>query len=1022
MVDPSDINLHSSPEGVERRLLDHSVWSYLTAEQVEAERAGGREVLLKGRLRAALLRLNEWMTEPQAERVIFEIENVNAVGMAGNRAVHQRLAYGMPLTVDGPRGRAMRVARFFDFDHPEGGLNDFVVASGFPISETRQEKQTLAVLDMVLFINGLPLVVVEVKSAGDAGRLESAALQQVLRYVQTVPDLFHSNLLCILYMGEALVCVAPGGPETASFRWRPSPLQTADEVGPGWDSNRQGPPPTVLDLLSPGTLLDILRDYVVYEAHEGRLVKRLPRYYQYRAVTAAIRKIQNGGAPEDRGGIIAHATGSGRQSTMMWLATKLRREPHLTNPTIVVVAELSIVADAISQTFQSSGTPVPERISSIAGLRSVLTDGAGRTVITTLQTLKRAIAPSGPELIGPDYAGNVVVIADEIAPSEHDRLGRSLSQAFPGATLVGFSGVAHESGSRRRTPRMFGEIIDSYSITDAMADDALVPVWYEGRLPDLAIGGDQTTEQLFENVFGGEDDLAATEIRRGYFNRETLAESDQRIQMVASDIAEHFRTYVRPNGFKALVFASSRTAAVRYAKCLNDLKVSACPLIRAAPDDGPEFQTLRDIDQRQIISDFADPEQEPAILVVTGMLPFALDAPVQQVIYLDQELRWDEFPQVMLRVGRHFSHEHDAVLTEKTYGLVVDYHGTTGFPEGEPSSREAVSERTPRPPQNSSPDDVATLCVQAEAYFAGRDTDDVRDCAEVFRPDPDSGEHFDEDALRQFSTDYRRLSLAMDHMLPDPGVLPYVIRLARLTEIRGYVRALYLREDGGRYWADVGAKVKGYLNEHVNTAARPLVKPLSLQDEAFDSKINELSHAQARALELEHSLRAFVREHRSNNPMFYEELSQQLERIVRDLRNRTTDVDNGVQRMIDLKSQLLREPDVAAAHGLTPVGFAIYELIQEGDRAELLQSVLREENGTYQTGSSQATAHDLASDVERRLDRYLNVVDWSSNPDVQRKMRRDVKRCLRPTREYSEDDLSQLARSIVDVIRRRGEG
>ena len=1017
MVDPSDINLSSSPEGVEQRLLDRAVWSYLTAEQVGAERAGGRDVLLKGRLRAALLRLNEWMTEPQAERVIFEIENVNAVGMAGNRAVHQHLAYGMPLTVDGPSGREMRVARFFDFDHPEDGLNDFVVASEFPISETGQDQHApaTAVLDMVLFVNGLPLVVVEVKPGWHAGRLESAALQQVLRYVQTAPHLFHCNLLCILYVGGALVCVAPGGPETASFRWEPRSLQTADP-------NQQGSPPPVLDLLSPATLLDILRDYVVYEAHEGRLVKRLPQYHQYRAVTAAMRRIQNGGTHEDRGGIIAHTAGSGRQSTMMWLATKLRRGLHLANPTIVMVAEFHIVADMISQTFQRSGMPVPERISSIAGLRSVLTDGAGRTVISTLQTFARAIAPSGPELMGPDNAGNVVVLADELDFPEHNRLGITLSQVLPTAILFGFSGVAHESVSRRRAPRMFGEVIDSYSMNDAVADDALVPVWYEERLPSLAVGGGQPTEQLFENVFGGEDDLAATEIRRGYFNRETLAESDQRIQMVASDIAEHFRENVRPNGFKALVFASSRTAAVRYAKCLNDLKVSAYPFVRAAPDDGPEFQTLRDVDQRQIISDFADPEKEPAILVVTDTLPFAIDVPVQQVIYLDQELHRHEYQQMAGRAGRRFSHEYDEVLTEKTYGLVVDYHGTTGFTEGDPSSHETVPESTMRPPQSGSPADVATLCVQAESYFAGRDIDDVRDCAGVFRPAPDSGEHFDEDVFRQFNTDYRRLSLAMDRMLPDPGVLPYVIRLARLTEIRGYVRTLYLREDGGRYWADVGAKVKGYLNEHVNTAARPLVKPLSLQDEAFDSKINELSHAQARALELEHSLRAFVREHRSNNPMFYEELSQQLERIVRDLRNRTTDVDNGVQRMIDLKSQLLREPDVAAAHGLTPVGFAIYELIQEGDRAELSQSVLREENGTYQTGSSQATAHDLASDVERRLDRYLNVVDWSSNPDVQRKMRRDVKRCLRPTREYSEDDLSQLARSIVDVIRRRGEG
>ena len=168
----------------------------------------------------------------------------------------------------------------------------------------------------------------------DAGRLESAALQQVLRYVQTAPHLFHCNLLCILYVGGALVCVAPGGPETASFRWGPRSLQTADP-------NQQGSPPPVLDLLSPATLLDILRDYVVYEAHEGRLVKRLPQYHQYRAVTAAMRRIQNGGAHEDRGGIIAHPAGSGRQSTMMWLATKLRRGLHLANPTIVMVAEFS---------------------------------------------------------------------------------------------------------------------------------------------------------------------------------------------------------------------------------------------------------------------------------------------------------------------------------------------------------------------------------------------------------------------------------------------------------------------------------------------------------------------------------------------------------------------------------------------------------------------------------------------------------------------------------------------------------
>ena len=1020
MADPYDINRHSTTEEAERRLLDRAIWSRIAAEQVEEERAGSREVLLKSRLRAALLRLNEWMTEQQAERVIFELENVNAVGMAGNRAVHQRLAYGMPLTVDGPRRGDMRVVQFFDFDHPQDGLNDFAFATGIPIGpvgEAGQDQRApvTATLDMVLFINGLPLVVIEIKPAWDAGMQESAALQQVLRYVHTIPHLLHFNLLCALYLGEVLVCVAPGGSGTASFRWEPGPLQATN-------SNRQDSPPPVLDLLSPAVLLDILRDYAVYHGYSGRLVKVLPRYHQYRAVTAALKRVQNGQFAESRSGMITHVAGSGSLITIMWLAMKLRREPRLRNPAVVVVSELSTMADQISRIFQMSGMPIPQRISNAGDLHGVLTEGAGQTVITTLQTLERAISPSGREAVGPDSTANLVVIAAEIAPSRQDRLGRSLSQAFPGATLVGFSGVNYEGSLYRRAPWVFSEVIDSYPMSDAVADGALVPVWYEARLPSLAVGGGQSTEELFENVFGGDNDLGATEMRRGYFNRETLAESDRRVQMVAADIANHFAESVRPNGFKALVFASSRVAAMRYAKWLNDLKVSALPLVRAAPGDGPEFQALGDIDQRQVIDDFADPEKGPEILVVAGTLPFVFDAPVQQVLYLDQELQQLEFLQAAARLGRRFSHEHDEVLTEKTYGLVVDYHGATGFLEENPSRHETIRESTAQPHQNDSTDDLAKLCIQAEAYFAGWDLDDVRDCAEAFRSNPDSGEHFDEEAFRQFNTDYRRLSSAMDRMLPGPRILPYVVRLARLTEIRGYVRALYFREDAGWFWADVSAKVKGYLNEHMDTAERPLVKPLSLEDEGLDRNINELPHARTRALELEHALRSFVRERRSDNPMFYEEMSQQLERTVWDLRNRTTDVESGVQLMIDLKNQLLSEPDVAAAHGLTPAGFAIYKLIQEGDRAELSRPVRREESSTYRTLNSEATAHDLASDVETRLVQYLNVTDWSSNPDVQRKMRRDVKRCLRPTGEYSEDDLSRLARSIVDVIRRRSEG
>ena len=1025
MASRVDIETQKSSEEALRRRLDRLGWSCITAEQVAAERGSSREVLLKDRLRAALLRLNEWLTRPQADRVIFELENINAAGMAGNRAAHLNLVYGMPLTIDGPRGRESRVVRFFDFDHPQDGLNDFVAASEFAIrlaGEIEQEGRTppTAILDLVLFVNGLPLVAIDVKPALGRGSPESTALQQVLRYVDTTPGLFHCNLLCAVSMGEALVCVAPGESVYASFRWDPHPLQATDENQADRDASQRDQAPMTFNLLLPTVILDILRDYVVYEADAGRLAKRLPRHHQYRAVTASVRRVIERGEPQDRSGIIAHAAGSDRMSTMMWLATKLRREPRLANPTIVMVTKLAALVEAVSHTFRRSGMPVPERVSNVRDLRNVMADGVGRTAITTLPMLERALASLALALEDPRSAVNLVVIADELSPAEHDQLGASLSQMFPAVALVGFSGPPPE-GSVRDVPRPFGNIIDSYSMTHAVADEVLVPVWFESRLPDLAIGGDRSTEQLFASAFGHEDDAGVTKVRRSYFNRETLAEAEQRITMVAADIAEHFKKRVRPNGFKALVLAPSRVAAVRYARCLNDARVRACPMVSSLSGDGPELQASRDIDQDRIMRAFTDPDGEVEILVVVDTLVTPLDAPVQQVLYLDRGLREHEFLQAAARTAHRFSHEHDGVLSEKTYGLVVDYHGMAGFPEEDATSRETDPESTKWPSQGGSTADLETMFIQAESHFGDRDLDDIWECAALFRSEAETGDAFKADEFQSFDVDYRRLCRLMDWVLPDQAALPYVGRLARLTEIRGYVRTLYLSEDSNQYWAGISAKVKRSVEEHIEVRARPLAKPATLSDREFHGKIGELPHDQARTMEMEHALRAFIREHRSGNPTFYDRISRQLDRTSQDMRERSAGIEEGMQIMFDLKSRLLSEGEVAAAHGLSPTTFAIYELIRDEPHMESTDTSFGERSALYRTGDADATAKGLALDVEIQLERHLSVIDWPSNPDVQREMRRDIKRSLRSAGDYNEEDLNRLAALIVDVARHGAE-
>ena len=301
------------------------------------ERGNEREVLLKGRLRAALLRLNEWLTEAQADRVIFELENVNDVGMARNQAVHEYLTYGMPLTVDGPRGRDSRTVRFFDFDHPESGLNEFVVTTQFRVRRGNERDgpegdERLVIPDLVLFVNGIPLVVMEAKSPSLMGVWKSQAVRQLRRYQEAgpewhgrgAPELFHYNLLCVAHCGAAAAYSTLGAPEDAYFKWNSVLPYANDEVKRKFDVEPQGQTQLIVEMLTPTTLLDLLRDYVIYEPERGRLVKKVPRYQQYRAVRAALSRILSGEKPDERGGVVWHTQGSGKSLTMLWLATKIR--------------------------------------------------------------------------------------------------------------------------------------------------------------------------------------------------------------------------------------------------------------------------------------------------------------------------------------------------------------------------------------------------------------------------------------------------------------------------------------------------------------------------------------------------------------------------------------------------------------------------------------------------------------------------------------------------------------------------
>ena len=1047
MTAPAKLNEFNHAEDPARRLLERLGWTYVPREALAAERGNEREVLLKGRLWAALLRLNEWLSEAQADRVIFELENISDVGMARNQAVHEYLTYGMSLTVDGPRGRDSRTVRFFDFDHPEGGLNEFVVTTQFRVRrgnerDGREDDERLVIPDLALFVNGIPLVVMEAKSPSLMGVWKSQAVRQLRRYQEAgpewhgrgAPELFHYNLLRVAHCGAAAAYSTLGAPEDAYFEWKSVVPYTNDEVKRKFDVEPQGQAQLMVGMLAPATLLDILRDYVVYEPERGRLVKKVPRYQQYRAVRAAVSRVLAGEKPNDRGGVVWHTQGSGKSLTMLWLATKVRRNPRLANSTIVTVTDRTQLDNQISNTFRRCGFPAPEQIGRSkpepeevqlrrrarspnqvdpVDLQTALQRGGGRTFMTTIQKFEEALETPDGSLSVLNDSDNVIIMVDEAHRTQYGLLGARMSQALPNAVLVGFTGTPIDKGFGRSTMGHFGPLIDAYTIPQSVADGATVPIMYEARLPDLNIQGSATLDKLFDAIFHEQTEEERGRISRRYANKETIAEAEQRIRMISLDIAEHFKDKVRPNGFKAQVVAPSRAAALRYSQNLNDFGVRAYPIITTSANDGPEFQAARGLNQDQITNAFVDPAGEPEVLVVVDMLLTGFDAPVEQVLYLDRALREHGLLQAVARVNRRFSHDHEGVVTEKSYGLVVDYHGVSqNLQEAFESFDWPDVQDTMTQVEDDPTAVIDAAAVRAEAHFDGRDLGDTWDCVALFAADADTGGDFKADLFERFNADYHQFSSLMDRIWPNPKALPYVDRLARLTEIRAYTRALYLRENANLDWTDIGAKVKKLIDERIDADVRKLMEPVSVLDEDFDEKVASLPHDEARASVMEHAIREYINTRLADNPAFFEKLSEQLERIIQDLRNHLIDAAEAARRSDVVKRQLHTEEDIAAGHGLSPVSFAIYELIRTGPSGTGNGDGLR--GAEFEQG-----VRDAALAVEEVIEQRGDMVEWQSNPEALRLMRRDIKRVLRPSGNYGEDRLDELAARIVELAQRR---
>lgn len=707
---------------------------FIPSDPTASRRGSFREWLLPKVFRDAVRAINRtadgtaWLTDRQLDDLRDQIlRQPNRTLLEANEAV-QALFLKAQVDRNEVTGESDPVVSLIDFAHPE--RNVFHAINQFRIDTPGCVKQCI-IPDIVLFVNGIPLVVVEAK-IGDANTANPmhAAFEQLLRYrngrAETLaaglregePRLFHTNLLLISTCGEK----ATYGSVTSGYEH----LYAWKDIWP--ESNRIYTPPLGVEreqermiqgLLAPSTLLDVLRTCTVFmDTDSGKRVKVVCRYQQYRAAHRIIERLRTGKTMEERSGVVWHTQGSGKSLTMVFVARMLRASTDLADFKIMLVNDRVDLEEQLAATARLIGGKV-NVIESTAQLREHLaTDASDINMVMVHKFMERAEAlplkvaealasygtvPSGQTFGVVNPSDRILLMIDEAHRTQGSDLGDNIFEAFPNATRIAFTGtpLITEAHGNKRTVKRFGEYIDTYKLMDAVHDGATLQILYEGRTADTALKDKHGFDTKFEDLFKTRSEEEMLAIKKKYGASGDILEAERRIEAIAHDLVNHYIDNILPDGFKAQVVCHSKLAAVRYQKSIRAALIERLASEKLKPK--PDVELIRRIaflkavvvvssdatNELAVITearkeakrwnavenfckpfDFNDPDKDLtgiAFLIVCDMLLTGFDAPVEQVMYIDKRLKEHNLLQAIARVNR--------VTKNKHRGFIVDYIG-----------------------------------------------------------------------------------------------------------------------------------------------------------------------------------------------------------------------------------------------------------------------------------------------------------------------------------------------------------
>ena len=980
------------------------------------------QVLLDRRLRAALTKLNAGVAPRLLDEAVLALRRAESQNLIReNLRVHRLLVEGCPLEYRGTDGetRGVRV-RYIDFENADN--NDFVAVNQLTLKRGANSRR----MDVVGYVNGIPLVIFELKSPTKRWATNKGAWRQLGTYQREFPELFSSCAIQVIGDGLFAAAGTVGAPLQHFAPWK---TIDSEDLAP---ETLTGLQVLIRGMFDKGRLLDLVQNFVSFVTEDvdgvATLVRKGAKYHQFWAVTSAVESAVKASAGDGRGGIVWHTQGSGKSLEMLFLAGKLSRDKRLKNPTVVMLTDRNDLDDQLFYEVFAPDEMLPEKpvqAESADHMRTLLKRPAGGIVFTTIQKF-RAEDKGGRHPLLSDRR-NIIVVADEAHRSQYDLIdgfARNLRDALPNATFVGFTGTPIDEDDRS-TREIFGEYVSVYDLTRAVNDGATVRIYYESRLAKVSMAPEarKVLDEGVDEVLETEEEGEVKERAKSRWARQVaVVGSAKRIKQVAADLVAHWEQRSATQVGKAMVVCMSRQICVdlydeivRLRPDWHDDDVAKGKLkvvITGSANDPADLvkhahsrDNLRLIKRRakKVLSkkELNEGQQELEIVIVRDMWLTGFDAPVMNTMYVDKPMKGHSLMQAIARVNRTFR--------DKEGGLIVDYIGIAA------NLREAVAQYT------KDDQDKAGIDTSEFATVALEKHDIVKGILApvVWSSDPAAKREAriatlqrlvvhvlgDGDRKKRFQVECRSLLSAF-------SIAGARDELRKITNDVNLFAAVY----GQVAKTDRTGSDGDDRDEALDTALKQLVSEavaadgvidvfgdlglpnpeLSVLSPEFLDKVRKGDQTNLQFELMKKVLNDKLRQVKQKNVVEARRFSEMLEASILALQNRTISTAQAIQQLVELAEEINRQALRGDELGLTADEIAFYDAITQNGAAvlELGDETLRK------------LTHELVETVKKKA-----KLDWTKRETVRAEMRASVKRLLK--RYKYPPDRQESAVSLV---------